>query len=223
MLDARAGFLACCRLELGLSLNTLAAYTNDLTKIHAALVALGLDLAACGPDEVGRVLAWLRDERKQSAASLVRLLVTWRMYTRYLVMEKLVERDRIQLAQMPKLWNDANPAQVDRFQLVVHGWEIVNAYSELVDPIDQRKRLEDQASARQGGDEEAMVMEEDYILAMEHGMPPISGFGMGIDRFCALLTGQDNLRDVVFFPLMRPEDGIAAEAAPHAADEVKKQ
>lgn len=105
MLDARAGFLAYCRLELGLSANTLAAYTNDLAKIHAALAALGLDLTACGPDEVGRVLAWLRDERAQASSSLVRLLVAWRMYTRYLVMEKLIERDRIQLAQMPTVWN----------------------------------------------------------------------------------------------------------------------
>jgi lysyl-tRNA synthetase class 2 len=101
--------------------------------------------------------------------------------------------------------NDANPKQVDRFQLVVHGWEIVNAYSELVDPIEQRRALEQQAEARAGGDEEAMVMEEDYLLAMEFGMPPISGFGMGIDRFTALLSGQENLRDVVLFPLLRPE------------------
>jgi lysyl-tRNA synthetase class 2 len=100
--------------------------------------------------------------------------------------------------------NDENPEIADRFQLVVCGWEIVNAYSELVDPIDQRRRLEEQAAARQKGDEEAMVMEEDYLVAMEYGMPPISGFGMGIDRFCALLTGQENLRDVVLFPLMRP-------------------
>ncbi len=100
--------------------------------------------------------------------------------------------------------NDENPEVADRFQLVVHGWEIVNAYSELVDPIDQRRRLEEQAAARRQGDEEAMVMEEDYLVAMEYGMPPVSGFGMGIDRFCALLTGQENLRDVVLFPLMRP-------------------
>jgi integrase/recombinase XerD len=118
MLDARDGFLAYCRLELGLSANTLAAYRNDLAKIHDALAALGLDLAACGQDEVGQVLGWLRDERAQAASSLVRLLVAWRMYTRYLVMERLVERDRIQLAQMPKLWNALpevlSVAEVDR-------------------------------------------------------------------------------------------------------------
>jgi lysyl-tRNA synthetase, class II len=100
--------------------------------------------------------------------------------------------------------NDAQPHLTDRFQVVVKGWEIVNAYSELVDPIDQRRRFEEQAALKAGGDEDAMDMDEDYLLAMEHGMPPISGFGMGIDRIVALLTGADNLRDVVLFPLLRP-------------------
>jgi len=99
--------------------------------------------------------------------------------------------------------NDENPDVADRFQLVIDGWEVVNAYSELVDPLDQRQRLEEQANLKQGGDEDAMDMDEDYLLAMEHGMPPISGWGMGIDRFCALITDQENLRDVVLFPLMR--------------------
>jgi lysyl-tRNA synthetase class 2 len=102
--------------------------------------------------------------------------------------------------------NDSRPDITDRFQLVVRGTEIVNAYSELVDPLDQRARLEEQARLRLGGDEEAMEMEEDYLLCMEYGMPPISGFGMGIDRLVCLLTGQANLRDVVLFPLMRPSD-----------------
>jgi lysyl-tRNA synthetase class 2 len=99
--------------------------------------------------------------------------------------------------------NDEDPTVADRFQLVVKGWELVNAYSELVDPLDQRRRLADQAGLKAGGDAEAMEMDEDYLLAMEHGMPPISGWGMGIDRFVALLTNQPNLRDVIFFPLLR--------------------
>jgi lysyl-tRNA synthetase class 2 len=101
--------------------------------------------------------------------------------------------------------NDENSTMVDQFQLVVNGWEIVKAYSELVDPIDQRERFMQQAEQRSAGDEEAMDMDEGYLTAMEHGMPPISGWGMGVDRVLALLTGQDNLRDVVLFPLMRPE------------------
>ncbi len=100
--------------------------------------------------------------------------------------------------------NDKNPKITDRFQLIVKGWEIVNAYSELIDPIDQRQRLEEQAKLRSQGDSEAMVMDEDFLTAMEHGMPPMSGWGMGIDRFVALLTNQENLRDVVLFPLMKP-------------------
>ncbi|NUN52873.1 MAG: lysine--tRNA ligase [Planctomycetaceae bacterium] len=102
--------------------------------------------------------------------------------------------------------NDADALTADRYQLVVAGWEIVNAYSELVDPLDQRERLAAQARVKAGGDEEAMEMDEDYLFAMEHGMPPISGFGMGVDRVMALFTGVENLRDVVFFPLVRPLD-----------------
>lgn len=101
--------------------------------------------------------------------------------------------------------NDEDARFVDQFQVVVNGWEIVKAYSELVDPIDQKQRFLEQAGARAAGDDEAMDYDEDYITAMEHGMPPISGWGMGVDRVVALLTGQTNLRDVVLFPLMRPE------------------
>jgi lysyl-tRNA synthetase class 2 len=99
--------------------------------------------------------------------------------------------------------SDDSPDLVDQFQMVVNGWEIVKAYSELVDPIDQRERFEGQSVAKSGGDEEAMEVDEGYLVAMEHGMPPISGWGMGVDRVLALLSGQDNLRDVVLFPLMR--------------------
>ena len=100
--------------------------------------------------------------------------------------------------------NDNNPAVTDRFQLVVNGWEIVNAYSELIDPIDQRERLKEQAELHRSGDSEAMVMDEDFLTAMEHGMPPISGWGMGVDRFVCLLTNQENLSDVILFPLIKP-------------------
>jgi lysyl-tRNA synthetase class 2 len=100
--------------------------------------------------------------------------------------------------------NDEDNTLTDRFQLVVNGVEIINAYSELVDPEEQRKRLEVQAENNAQGDEEAMVKDDDYILAMEYGMPPISGWGMGIDRLLQLLLEQDNIKDCVLFPLMRP-------------------
>ena len=100
--------------------------------------------------------------------------------------------------------NDDNPNITDRFQLVVNGAEIVNGYSELVDPIEQEKRLLEQAKLKEAGDAEAMDMDYDYISAMEYGMPPISGWGMGIDRIIQLLTNSENIKDVVMFPLMKP-------------------
>jgi lysyl-tRNA synthetase class 2 len=100
--------------------------------------------------------------------------------------------------------NDENPRITDRFQLVVGGWEIVNAYSELIDPVDQAERFNEQAKAHAGGDAEAHEKDDEYVTALEHGCPPCSGWGMGIDRIVALLTQQTNLRDVVLFPLMKP-------------------
>jgi len=100
--------------------------------------------------------------------------------------------------------NDQNPRLVDRFQLVILGSELVNAYSELVDPIDQRGRFEEQAKARESGDSEAHVMDEEYVQAMEYGMPPMAGWGMGVDRLVMLLTDAPSIREAVFFPLMRP-------------------
>lgn len=102
--------------------------------------------------------------------------------------------------------NDDREEVSDRFQLVINGAEIVNGYSELVDPQEQERRLLEQASLKAAGDEEAMDMDYDYISAMEYGMPPISGWGMGIDRIVQLLTGSESIRDVVMFPLMKPID-----------------
>lgn len=103
--------------------------------------------------------------------------------------------------------SDDQPGIVDRFQLVVHGVELTNAYSELVDPVDQRRRLEAQASYRGSGDDEAMDLDEDFLRCMEHGMPPISGCGLGIDRLLKIVLGLPNIRDAVLFPLMRPVNG----------------
>jgi len=101
--------------------------------------------------------------------------------------------------------NDENPMVTDRFQLVINGWEIVNAYSELIDPVDQKERFEKQMEMRKHGDDEAMLKDDEFVEAMEYGMPPVSGWGMGVDRIVALLTQQQNLRDVVMFPLLKPD------------------
>ena len=91
------------------------------------------------------------------------------------------------------------------FQLVIAGWEIALGFSELNDPIEQRKRFEEQEKMFKKGFEEAQRVDEDFLEALEYGMPPAAGFGMGIDRLVALLTNAHSLREVILFPTMRPK------------------
>ena len=100
----------------------------------------------------------------------------------------------------------SKPGLVERFELIVNGKEIANAYSELNDPIEQKERFEEQVKLMERGDDEAMFIDYDFLRALEYGMPPTSGIGFGIDRICMLLTDQPSIQDVLFFPMMRPEN-----------------
>jgi lysyl-tRNA synthetase class 2 len=119
----------------------------------------------------------------------------------------------VEMSPLTKVHRD-NPHYTERFELMINGTEVANAYSELNDPDDQRQRFEDQLSLGERGDDEAMFIDQDFLRALEYGMPPTSGIGIGIDRLVMMLTNQTSIQEVLLFPQMRPE---VFESGPDAA------
>ena len=120
----------------------------------------------------------------------------------YLIQPTFLMHHPVELVPLARR-SDEDPTRLDMFQVVINSWEIVKAYSELIDPFDQRARLEEQEELRHAGDDESMMLEEDFLECMEFGMPPMSGLGLGVDRLVALITDSRTLRDIVLFPSVR--------------------
>jgi lysyl-tRNA synthetase, class II len=168
----------------------------------------GVEVEALGDDELRQRVVGLGVSRDE-AARLGRGKLIDELFGE-LVEPKLIQptfitdypREMSPLAK-PKR---GNPELTERFELIVAGKELCNAYSELNDPIDQRQRFETQKRLAAAGDEETQPLDEDFLRALEYGMPPTGGFGMGIDRLCRILAGQASIRDVILFPTLRPEE-----------------
>ncbi len=183
-----------------------AAITDDAEAVAAAK-AIGVELADAAEKTWGNALYACFDQKVEEK----------------LVQPTFITMYPVEVSPLTKR-SPEDPRLTERFELFICRSELANAYSELNDPIDQRQRFEKQVEQRERGDEETEMMDEDFLTAMEYGMPPTGGMGMGIDRCVMLLTGSTSIRDVILFPTMKPIDKpqpaqkpAAAAAAPAAA------
>ena len=176
-----------------------AAITDDAEAVAAAK-AIGVELADAAEKTWGNALYACFDQKVEEK----------------LVQPTFITMYPVEVSPLTKR-SPEDPRLTERFELFICHSELANAYSELNDPIDQRQRFEKQVEQRERGDEETEMMDEDFLTAMEYGMPPTGGMGMGIDRCVMLLTGSTSIRDVILFPTMKPIDKPQAAQKPAAA------
>ena len=218
----------CCRLVNGTTKITYQGQEVDLTPPFRRLTMndavkeyTGKDIYACATDEQARAIAKelgleLKDPESSKGKVLAEAFDAF--VESKLIQPTFITDYPIENSPLTKL-KSGSADIVDRFEIFICGHEYANAYTELNDPIDQRARFIQQAKERQKGDDEAMQIDEDFMLAMEYGMPPTGGIGIGIDRLCMLLCDAPTIRDILLFPTMKPRGKQQAEATHKDAEE----
>ena len=177
-----------------------------LTMVDAVKKYAGVDFNEIPDTEAAKALAkekGIEFEERHQKGDILNLF--FEEYVEdHLIQPTFIMDHPIEISPLTKKKPD-NPDYVERFEFFMNGWEMANAYSELNDPIDQRARFEAQEKALAAGDDEAEHTDEDFLNALEYGMPPTGGCGIGIDRFVMLLTNASSIREVLLFPTLRPE------------------
>jgi lysyl-tRNA synthetase class 2 len=193
----------------------MVAEVAKVLGVRAGNVTEQLDTLARLPREEWAAKATDREDlNKLSRAASTGEQIAWAFET---LVEPVLPKDRpvfvldhpIEVSPLARK-RDSEPRLVDRFEAFAGGMEIANAFSELNDPRDQEARFRAQVEAARRGDQEAMPYDRDYVRALEHGMPPTAGEGIGIDRLAMLFTDSPSIRDVILFPLLKPEQGEGA-------------
>ena len=178
-----------------------------ITMQEAVLMYAGVDFDKISSDEEARAIA--REKGIQLEGNPVKGEVLSLLFEEFaepqLIQPTFVIDYPVEISSLAKRKPD-DPQLTERFEIFITGREFGNAYSELNDPLDQRERFLEQVRKREAGDEEASMMDEDFLTALEHGLPPTGGLGIGIDRLVMLLTDSYSIRDVLLFPTMKPKE-----------------
>jgi len=200
-------------LEVGENTISFKAPWNRIPLLDAIKEKTGEDLAGKSRDELAAIGKKLHLEIDESMGSGKIIDEIFGEFVEpHLIQPTFITDYPVELSPLAKR-HRSKPGLVERFEAICNGKELCNAFSELNDPDDQRERFEDQVGLGKRGDEEAMQLDEDYLRALEYGMPPTAGLGIGIDRLAMLMTNSSSIRDVIFFPLLRPEvDSDEAES-----------
>lgn len=197
--------LGTTEVKVGDNVINFKAPYKRVTMIDAIKDHTGIDIADMNEDQLRDVCKQLGIEQDETMGKgkLIDEIFGEKCEGKY-IQPTFITDYPIEMSPLTKKHRN-NPELTERFELMVNGKELANAYSELNDPIDQRQRFEDQLKLSEKGDDEAMFIDNDFIRALEYGMPPTSGMGIGMDRLVMLLTGQISIQEVLFFPQMRPE------------------